>query len=85
MKGQIETPRPNLISVLFVVLLLQDGLPAGFERLPSAMRPPVAAVVAARAKRHCRSASTGGSFAFSAAHQVSILFSFFYTKKTQKS
>jgi hypothetical protein len=51
------------------------------------MRPPVAAVVAARAKRHCRSASTGGSFAFSAAHQVSTLFSFFYiqNKKTLKS
>jgi hypothetical protein len=62
-------------------------LPAGFERLPSAMRPPVAAVVAARAKRHCRSASTGGSFAFSAAHQVSTLFSFFYiqNKKLYKA
>jgi hypothetical protein len=42
------------VQQLTLPVLVQDGLPSGFERLPSAMRPPVAAVVAARAKRHCR-------------------------------
>jgi len=62
-KGQINCWKKSYLRSL--LHSHQDGLPAGFERLPSAMRPPVAAVVAARAKRHCRSASTGGSFAFS--------------------
>ncbi len=42
------------VQQLTLPVPVQDGLPSGFERLPSAMRPPVAAVVAARAKRHCR-------------------------------
>lgn len=54
--------------------LKDTGLPSGFERLPSAMRPPVAAVVAAQEKRrgHTRSASTGGNYAFSTYHRPNL-------------
>lgn len=54
--------------------LKDSGLPSGFERLPSAMRPPVAAVVAAQEKRrgHTRSASTGGNYAFSTYHRPNL-------------